>query len=1017
MRLGVRAVHSSARIAAFALAMSGAIVPTQLFAQGGAAASGTVTGVVTDRLTRLPLQDARITIPGTTLGALTNARGEYRIPNVPVGRVIVGVYRLGYAAVGDTIQMTAGQTVTADFRMNPSVTTLSDVVVTGTVGNQERKAQAATVSSLSANDIKKDAPISNVNEMLQSRLPGVAVSAASGTPGTSRTIRIRGASSISLSNQPLVFIDGVRYADGNLDLGLNGQRTDRLNDLNPDDIESVEVVKGPAAATLYGADASTGVIQIITKRGRTGANSFQQSIRTEYGSVDRNFTPPDNYGNCTAALVAANSTNPLCRGQAAGTLVHDNPLLRTGAFRTGSDLTLGWTGRGGGQNYGYFLSAGTDRNIGVLPNNEFQRLAGRVNFNWIPNSKLTLESGATMTQSQAVLPDNDNNIYGFLGGALLGSPLTRRDDGVPSNNGWFGFNRSVDAIAAIKNELITRRSLFNVTGTYLPWTWFKNRFTVGADIVGDESTRYFPKNSGGSYAGLLNTGNNTQTRRNVQRYTVDYLADITRQMGDAWQLNLSLGAQVIATRQDSISAVGQGFTSNSSNVIGSASTSSASGGRTDTRQVGYLGQLQAGWKDKLFVQVGARLDDFSAFGAATDPILLPKVGVSWVVSDFGFFQPLTGVVNSLRLRAAVGTTGRAPTAGAALQTLSSAPSAIVSGTTTTVESGAIPLNPGNSDLKPEKGTEIEAGFDATFFSDRMNLEVTYFDKTSKNLLLQRPLPPSLGFQQNPFVNIGEMYNRGFEVSVGGAPLRMSWLDWDSRLSFNTLDNKVVDLGAVAPFGTLTRVTEGFSLQSWVSRRIRNINDQTGIVTVADTFEVMGNTLPTFEGSWSNTFTLFKNLRVTALLDTKQDFLLYNLSDFFRETQLVRSDNRLDPNKLSAHERLRRYGNQAAGQPAFVSENGSAATVDVVRDAYLQPGDFVRFRELGVSYNVPTQFLSRIRGVSSANLGVAMQNLALWTDYEGFDPEVISNAGDQFSRTDFFTLPNPKRLLFRLNLTF
>ena len=1015
MRLGV--LRGPTRIAAFALAVGGATMPSSLFAQGGAAASGTVAGVVTDRLTRLPLQDARIAIPGTTLGALTNARGEYRIPNVPVGRVIVGVYRLGYAAVGDTVQMTAGQTVTADFRMNPSVTTLSDVVVTGTVGNQERRAQAATVSSLSAADIKKDAPISNVNEMLQSRLPGVAVSAASGTAGTSRTIRIRGASSISLSNQPLVFIDGVRYADGNTDLGINGQRTDRLNDLNPDDIESVEVVKGPAAATLYGADASTGVIQIITKKGRTGANSFQQSIRTEYGSVARNFTPPDNYGACTAALVAETSTNPLCKGQAPGTLVHDNPLLRTGAFRTGSDLALGWTGRGGGQNYGYFLSGGTDRNIGVLPNNEFERLAGRVNFNWIPNAKLTLESGASMIQSTSQLPDNDNNIYGFLGGALLGSPLTRRDDGVPSNNGWFGFNRSVDAISAIKNELVTRRSLLNVTGTYLPRTWFKNRVTVGADIVGDEATRYFPKNSGGNYAGLLNTGNNVQTRRNVQRYTVDYLADLTRTMGEAWQLNLSLGAQIIATRFDSISATGQGFTSNSSNVIGSASTSSAAGGRTDTRQVGYLGQLQAGYKDKLFVQAGARLDDFSAFGSATDPILLPKVGVSWVVSDYGFFQPLSGIVSSLRLRAAIGTTGRAPTAGASLQTLASAPSALVTGANTTVESGAVPLNPGNSDLKPEKGTEIEAGLDASFFNDRMNLEVTYFDKTSKNLLLQRPLPPSLGFRENPFVNIGEMYNRGFEVSIGGAPVRFSWFDWDSRLAFNTLDNKVVDLGGVAAFGTLTRVTQGFPLQSWVSRRIRNINDETGVVTVADTFEVVGNTLPTFEGSWSNTFTFFRNLRVTALVDTKQDFLLYNNSDFFRETQVVRSDNRLDPNKLSAHERLRRYGNPTAGQPAFLSENGTGATVDVVRDAFLQPGDFVRFRELGVNYNVPTKFLSRLRRVSSANVGVAFQNIGLWTDYEGFDPEVISNAGNQFERQDFFTLPNPRRALFRLNLTF
>ena len=146
-------------------------------------------------------------------------------------------------------------------------------------------------------------------------------------------------------------------------------------------------------------------------------------------------------------------------------------------------------------------------------------------------------------------------------------------------------------------------------------------------------------------------------------------------------------------------------------------------------------------------------------------------------------------------------------------------------------------------------------------------------------------------------------------------------------------------------------------------------------------------------------------------------MVFNNSDFFRETQLVRSANRLDPNRLTPRERLRRYGNQTPGQPAFVSENGSAATVDVVRDAYLQPGDFVRFRELGVNYTVPTNFLRTLRGVSAATVGIAFQNLALWTDYQGFDPEVISTAGNGFVRDDFFTLPNPRRALVRLNLTF
>src|SRR5690349_14753930 len=364
------------------LAAAAVVGPTRALAQ--TPQTGTVAGRVTDQGTSAPIGEARVRIVGTLVETVTNPNGEYRFTNVRPGRVQLGVIRIGYRAASDTTRVAPGTTATLDFALQASVTTLNQLVVTGTAGNQERRAQAAQVSTVEASSIKQSAAITNVNEMLQSRLAGVSVAASSGTAGTGRQIRIRGGASLSLSNQPIVFVDGVRMVDGAPNIGVNGQTADRMNDLNPDDIESIEVVKGPAAATLYGADASTGVIQIITKKGRTGANSFQQSLRTEYGNVNRNFTPPDNYGLCTAALVADNSTNPLCKGQQVGTLVHDNPLLRTGAFRTGSDLALGWTGRGGGQNYGYFLSGGTDRNIGVLPNNEFQRLAGRVNFNWIP---------------------------------------------------------------------------------------------------------------------------------------------------------------------------------------------------------------------------------------------------------------------------------------------------------------------------------------------------------------------------------------------------------------------------------------------------------------------------------------------------------------------------------------------------------------------------------------------------------------------------------------------------------
>jgi hypothetical protein len=434
------------------------------------------------------------------------------------------------------------------------------------------------------------------------------------------------------------------------------------------------------------------------------------------------------------------------------------------------------------------------------------------------------------------------------------------------------------------------------------------------------------------------------------------------------------------------------------------------------RQYGYLGNVQVGFKDRIFLNAGARIDDFSAFGADSKPITLPKVGVSWVLSEESWFAPLSNVFSSFRGRVAYGTTGRAPGAGASLTTLNSAPYALTNGT---VESGVVPLNPGNAFLKPERGIEFEAGFDASMFGDRANVEVTYFNKTSKDLILQPTLPPSLGFTQDPFANIGEVVNRGLEVGINAELLRRKNVEWSTRLNFNTLHNELTDLGSVAAFGTTNRFTEGYQLGAWVSKRIRSIDEANNRVTVADTFEVVGNPQPTFEANLSSTLTLFRNFRVTASVDTKQDFIVYNQTDFFRETQLVRSNRRLDPTVLSARERLRRYGDQTGGgRPAFVQENGSGTTVDQVRDAYLQPGDFVRFRELSFVYDVPRSRLNFLRG-QSMSIGLAFQNLALWTDYEGADPEVISNplSANGVGRSDFLTLPNPKRALLRLNFSF
>jgi len=985
--------------------------------------SGTVTGTVTDQATGQPLSDARISVAGSVLQTTSDPRGNYRLVNVPVGQVTLTVRRIGYRGGEQTVTLTAGGTATANFTLSASVVTLDEVIVSGTAGDARRSAQAASVAEISVGDIARTAPIRTFAEILQSRVPGVQVSSGSGTSGAASQIRIRGSASLSLSNEPLIVIDGILVANTNpSQYGSGGQASSRLSAMDPKEIESIEVVKGPAATALYGADAAAGVVQIITRRGRIGTNRFTQDVGFEYHSIDANFTPPSNYALCTAATAAATSANPLCRGQAVGTLVSDNPLVRTGALRTGDTKGVSWSGSGGnGTNFGYFLHAGYETERGTTLSNKFDRRSGRANLNWTPSSKLTLNASFGLNRANIDMPQNDNNVYGWLGGSLLGTPLTRNDVAGPngSEDGWFGFARQVAAIAAIENQLQTHRSIASFQANFVPTSWWSNRFTVGADWIKDDIRSFFPKNSLGSYQGTANTGAIDEGRTGEERYTVDYLSDIRLNTGASLAHNLSVGMQMTDRRFDQITGSGLGLTINSNNTVGSASSRSAGQNYTRTKSIGFFGQWQTTLNDRLTVSVGGRADANSSFGNTSEWFFLPKAGVSYVISQEPWWN--MGLINTLRLRAAYGVSGRSPTPGASLTTL--APSPFILGTA--VQPGAVLQNPGNDSLKAERVEEYEFGFDAGFLNDRVGLEMTYYVKTSNDLLLTRPLPGSLGFTQNPFVNIGALQNKGLEVAFTAQPISTSNLSWDFRFGFSTLDSKITDMGGVAPFGTLNRFMEGEQPGVFVGHRIRNINEQTGVVTVSDDWEVIGNLNPAYEGNLSTNLTLFRNLRFYASLDGKGDFYIYNNTNFFRETQLIRSDNRLDPNKLPRLERLRRYGNDAAGQPAFVREGvkpgfPATATVNEVRDGFVEKGDFVKLREVSVTYTLPTSLASALRA-SGASITVAGQNLKTWTDYSGFDPEVISNiiatGLNAFTRTDFLTLPQPRRVVVRVNMQF
>ena len=980
--------------------------------------AGSITGRVTDVATGQPLNGARVLVAGTALQGTSDLRGVYRLSNVPAGQVQLSVRRIAYRAVEKSIALGAGQEFVQDFALTPSAVTLEEVVVTGTAGDQRRKAQGATVAELSVSDILSNAPVRTVEQVLQSRSPGVSVTLASGTSGAFSAIRIRGGASISLSNEPLVYVDGIQIASGaGNNFSLNGQVTSRLSELNPQDFESVEIIKGPAAATLYGANASTGVINIITKKGRQGSR-LSQTLLVGHDNVDPAFTPPSNYAFCTTATIAVTSTNPLCRGKTTADLVSDNPLVRESAFRNGRADDVQWSGRGGGTNFGYYISGNYGKENGTTPNNGFDRRGGRVNFNFTPTSKLAFDANAGMNRTNFILPDNDNNVYGYLGGGLLGTPLTRTDAGT-GNNGWFGAERDVNAIHAIDNEQQTHRTIGTFTANYVPLSWWTNRVIVGADWLRDEAKRFFPKNARGSYQGLSNTGDISERREGEERYTFDYQSNMRLTTGENVTHNVSLGFQTLDRRDERLDASGQGLTVNSNNTVSAAASKSAAQDFTQQRQVGYLGQYQASWKDRLIGTVGARFDANSSFGDTRSWFFLPKFGISYVISEEPFWRERFGWLSTMRLRGAWGQTGRSPTPGAALQTLGPAPY-ILAGIE---QPGATPLSPGNDSLKAERGSEIETGFDASVLEDRVGLEVTYYRKTSTDLLLQKPLPPSLGFPaaNAPFVNIGELRNSGFEVAVNAQPVQGRDLNWDVRLGFATLNTKITDMGAVPAFGTLNRFQQGYEPGMFVGLRIRSIDTVTNIVKVSDDFERIGPVLPTFESTFSTGVTFRRSLRLSGLVDGKFGNYLYNLTDFFRETQLVRSNRRLDPKVLSKYESLRRYGNQTPGQPAFVREGvkpgfPTTATVNEVRDAYVQKADFVKLRELSLSYTIPDAWATMLKA-QGASFTLSGRNLHTWTDYEGFDPELLSVANTNYARLDFLTLPPQRRIGLTMNLIY
>ena len=1042
------------------------VVPGE--AQGAAQSTGTIRGTITEATTQRPLADVQVVLVGTRLGGVTNAAGVYTITGAPPVARSVRVRRIGYTPLERAVTVTAGAAVEVSAALTPSATELDRVVVTGTAGPVERRTLGNSVTQLNVEEITQQSSLSTVTDVLQSRSPGVQLVPGSGTAGTAADIRIRGTSSLSGSNRPIFFIDGVRLYDGPAgNFGPSGtgdgtfaQGVSALDVINPDDIESIEVIKGPAAATLYGADAAGGVIQIITKKGARGRQAVRWGLRAEGGGTSWALPRYDNYTTCTAARVAPGDTIttgtdrgkpnwPGCVGQPVGTVLTNNPLRdESAALRTGAYQNHSLSARGGGENYSFYVSGDYSMNQGVFRNNYAEQASGRANFSYAASEKFDFGVATNYIRARTRLPLGDDAAGGIILSATRGQPgrATYNGFGVTNTRGW-SIN-TPEVSNEYDNQLESDRYLTSATVNVRPFTWFRNRFTAGLDNNAPTATIFYAPNTVFSQSVGLAQGSLVQRIPQTRVLTFDYAGTVSNTLPRDFTSELTVGAQGIKTRTQTLRADANGLPSADFGLIQAATTISASSALQEQASLGYYLQEQIGFANRLFLTGAVRADDNSAFGSEFTRVIYPKGSLSYVVSEepglARFFRAARA--DNLRLRFAYGEAGRAPGPYDALRTYNSFRTVQGSGT---VVSGLVPEDPGNADLRAERGREFEYGLDASFLTGRVGLELTGYNKRTSDALVSISNAPSTGFTASRFVNFGEIKNRGVELSLRGTPVVGERFGWDAQFTLATNRNELtkLNIGGITqliPFNPYPAATapvqiirEGFPVAGFWAVDVRRNADGSFATNPAGTRFVLdtanggpsryvGPADPTYVGSFSNTFTLFKNFRVYGLIDFKGGNYLFNQRDRNRDQAANRNSERFNDPTHPEYPTTRvdsAYWSGLNPDPTATS----AGTASPITAPWIQPADFVKFRDLSLSYTLPPSLL-RVGRFENATVTVAAHNIGFISKkYDGIDPEVnffgrgtfFSGTSNfiQFVRTDSYTLPMTRRITAALNVNF
>ncbi|GAC1479735.1 MAG: SusC/RagA family TonB-linked outer membrane protein [Gemmatimonadaceae bacterium] len=796
--------------------------------------------------TGAPIADAQVSLGSRN--ALTNDAGVFVINGVAPGTYVLQVRMLGYAPFRRSVVVTDGETTEVTVTLERQALALDQLVVTGTAGASRRREVGNAIAQIDVGSIP-ETPAS-VDGLLQGRASGLTVTANTGQVGGGASIRLRGNVSATQANQPLIYVDGVRIKSDGFPknvypTGYSGNSDNTvyspLNDIDPSDIERVEVIKGPAATTLYGTEAAAGVIQIFTKHGRSGGSrwTFQAD---ESWSRTPSFGPTNGFDG-KPLVVPAKEFNPY------GTVdfLYLDPWLRTGRkhkYMVALD--------GGRDDITYFLSGSVGDEAGVLPRDAATQKGIRGNVTVAPRSDLRVQWNTSFSTNDLQKTPT--------GGTAAGLTLnaSRRD------LNYFGSKDPAKISQVLAFELTSHIDHLVTGGTisYEPREDLSTRLNLGYDLAMQEARNYMPY-------GFANVprGQVGDSRYSSRTATADYAATYSRHVIGSLRANLSAGAQAVSVEQVNVSAASRDFPSPGDQTVSNGAVSIGLEDRSRVINAGFFVQNVFDLANRYFLTLGVRYDGNSAFGEGLGLQAYPKISGSYVISDEAWWAKGLGTT---KLRAAYGQSGRAPGAFDAVRTWNSYS---WGGTP-----AFIPRNLGNPRLGPERTAEVEAGFESSTLGGRLNVDFTWYRRTTSDALFGVSQPPSEGLWASQLENVGRLTSQGIEVGVNGTLIQRRQFGWDAGVTVSTNRSKVLSLGRAAPFFLQNNgwIVEGRPVPDIRGFCVGNPDAIADPIRIADC--AYGPNTPTRTITGVTTFTLPRGFTLSGRGEYQGDFFGYSLLD-------------------------------------------------------------------------------------------------------------------------------------------